>query len=361
MNKEEQRKQDVDFVSRLNGYGSLSSAQTNNLRGVNTNLNGTPAPKNKDHFGITFFTRPDLNMSYDNLSADRMMAAILGEDMNSMARALRVLLDPRGERVDDRTSNLVDTRQAFIPVLSNNLISMSGWPDMVVDTYTSKEGAYKEAYSMVDGTSHIFNTFDITANFQNIQGDPITLLFALWIRYASLVYDGTMSPYPDNLFENRIDYQTRIYRLVLNEDWTHVQKIAACGAAFPIVSPLGAAFNYSSESQYNDENDQLSISFRCIGANYLDPILIKEFNLTVVGGNRSMSDGKRSSAMKKVSRISHNYGNDETQGDLGSSLFNTLSHKLYPRVDPYTLELEWWAMNKDYDEAVQELQQRITI
>lgn len=358
MNKAEERKQDVDFISRLNGYGSLTSAQTNNLKGFNVNLNGTPAPKNKDHYGITFFTRPDLNTSYDNLGADRMLSTLLSDDPVSMARALRVTLDPRGELNTDmlpgRTSALVDSRHAFIPLLTNNLVSMSGWPDLTVDTYTSKDGVYKEAYSMVDGTSYIFNAFDVTATFRNIQGDPITLLFAAWVRYASLVYDGTLVPYPDNMFENRIDYQTRIYRLVLNEDFTHVQKIAACGAAFPTASPLGAAFNYASDGEYNEENDQLSIPFRCIGANYLDPILIKEFNEVVASKNPDMRNGNRTAAMAKISAL-QDYG---TYGLIGGSLLNILSSHLFPRIDPLTLELEWWATKADFNDALAELDER---
>lgn len=359
MNKEEQRKLEVDFVSKLNGYGSLTSAQSNNIFGINLNRHGIPAPKNKDHFGLTFFTRPDLNMSYDNLGADRMLSTLLTEDTRSMARAIRVLLDPRGEKEGSamypgRRSELVDDRQAFIPMLTNGLLSMSGWPDLTVDTYTSKEGVYKEAYSMVDGTSHIFNTFDVTSNFQNIQGDPITLLFAIWLRYASLVYDGTIVPYPDNLFQNRIDYQTRIYRLVLNADLTHVQKIAACGAGFPVASPLGASFNYSSDGEWNEENDQLSIPFRCIGANYLDPILIKEFNEVVSNKNISMKDGNRSSRMAKVDQL----GDNDGYPNIGTPLKNTLSHHLYPRVDPFTLEMEWWATKEDYAEAIASLKEK---
>lgn len=353
MNKAEQRKQDVDFVSRLNGYGSLSSAQTNNLKGINVNLNGTPAPKNKDHYGITFFTRPDLNMSYDNLGADRMLTSLMSEDKNSMARAIRILLDPRGEAAG-RVSNLVDPEMAFIPVLSNSLISMSGWPDLTVDAYTSKEGVYKEAYSMVDSTSHIFNTFDITANFRNIQGDPITLMFAVWIRYASLVYDGTLVPHPENLFQNTIDYQTRMYRLVMDEDFRFVQKIAACGAAFPMASPLGASFNYSEDGEWNSENDQISIPFRCMGANYLDPILVKEFNQSVTMRNLSMRDGDRSTRMIKISAV-EDY---PPYGAVGGALLNLLSHKLYPRIDPVTMELEWWAKTPDYTQALGELKDK---
>lgn len=359
MNKEEQRKKEVDFISKLNGYGSLTSAQSNNIRGINLNRHGTPAPKNKDHFGLTFFTRPDLNMSYDNLGADRMLSSLLTEDSKSMARAIRVLLDPRGEKeggtmFPGRRSDLVDERQAFIPMLTNGLVSMSGWPDLTVDTYTSKEGVYKEAYSMVDGTTHLFNSFDLTANFRNIQGDPITLLFAIWIRYASLVYDGTIVPYPDNMFQNRIDYQTRVYRLVLNEDLTHVQKIAACGAGFPVASPLGAAFNYSTESEWNEENDQLSVPFRCIGANYLDPILIKEFNQVVYDKNVYMQDKNRNSKMVKIDVKGESGGYE----DIGVMLKNILSHRLYPRIDPYTLELEWYADNVDFQDAIADLKEK---
>lgn len=352
MNKEEQRKRDIDFVSRLNGYGSLSSAQTNNLRGINVNLNGTPAPANKDSFGITFFTRPDLNLSYDNLGIDRMLTPLMSEDPRSMARALRCMLDPRREDTGF-LSDLFDRDQAFLPLLTNNLINISGWPDITVDTYTSKEGVYKEAYSMIDSTSHIFGTYELTANFRNIQGDPVTLLFAVWLRYASLVYDGSIVPYFDNILENTIDYQTRIYRLVLNSDWTHVQKIAACGAAFPLAVPLGAAFSYSDDSEFNRDNDQISIPFRAIGANYLDPILVKEFNQSVSGRCVGMRDSHRGALMVKIGRFE-----DYPQGPIGLPLLNLLSHKLYPRIDPFTMELEWYTRAEDYEMAVQELRER---
>ena len=351
MSKEQTFKNELDLISRMNGYGSLVHAQVDNIKGFNVNLNGSPSPKNKDHYGIAFFTRPDLNLSYNNIGVDRVLSTMLTDDENSMARAIRVLLDPRGE-LKDRVSNLVDQNQAFIPILTNSLISMSGWPDMTLDTYTSKEGGYKESYSMVDGTAHIYNTFDITATFQNIQGDPISLLFAIWLRYAAFVYDGTLAPYPDNLFQNAIDYQTRIYRFVMDSNFRYVQKVAACGAAFPIANPLGAAFNYSNDGEWNTSNDQISVPFRCIGANYLDPILFKEFNQVVQLHCVPMEDGNRSGSMKKIDpQLEY-----ESYGYIGGLLLNVLTHRLYPRVDPYTLELEWYALKEDYDESIEKLE-----
>ena len=352
-NLEERRKEDINFASLLNGVGSLTSAQTHNLRGINANLNGTMAPVNKDRYGYTFFTRPDLNMSYDNLAIDRMLTPLLSGDVTSMARALRCMLSPRLEDEGVR-SEVFDSEMAFLPVLTNNLLSMSGWPDFAVDTYTSKGGAYREAFSMVDGTTHIYDTFDITANFKNIQGDPITLLFAIWVRYASLVYDGTLVPYFDNILENTIDYQTRIYRIVTNETGTYVQKIGACGAAFPMASPLGNCFNYSFDDDFNLENDQISIPFRCIGANYLDPILVKEFNQTVCWRALGMSDNNRLSSMVKIGM----YEDYPPYGGIGGTLLNVLMHKLYPRIDPFTMELEWWAKKADYDTTIADLKRK---
>ena len=345
---------EIDFISRLNGYGEMYSAQTSNLRGINHARTGTSSPSNQDSYGFTFFTRPRLNLSYNNLTASRIMRALRSRDNLSMANAIRVLLDPVSSKdIEDPRDNssLVDTNNPFIPVLTNNLLTMSGWPDITVDTYTSKPGIYREAYSMVDGTAEIFNTFDITANFKNVQGDPITLLFTAWVHYASMVYTGKMVPYPDAVIENEIDYNTRIYRFVMDKDHRYIQKMAATGAAFPMASPLGSVFNFSAENKYSQENEQISIPFRCIGANYLDTVLIREFNGLVSEFKLSMSDGNRSFDMVKIDR-------DMVSGGIkvGNVIFNYLNHRAYPRINPTTLELEWWVPRHTFENALSTLE-----
>lgn len=329
-------KDEVDFISRLSGYGELTRAQSNNLFGINHRGAQSPVPTNTDHYGLTFFTRPRLNLSYDNLIANRVFSTLAASndtnrDSGTLPKAIRCLLDSTlGQR--DITSPLVDDKLAFIPMLTNNLISISGWPDIAVDTYTSKEGIYKEAYSMVDGTAEIFNTYELTATFRNIAGDPISLLFTIWVLYEALVYNGEMTPYPDAIIQNEIDYQTRIYRLVLDPQMKFVQKIGACGAAFPMASPLGASFNFTHDTPYIRDNDQISIPFRAIGANYLDPILIKEFNQVVTEFNPGMKDSGRSLYYAKLRDNEYRYFN----------------YSGYPRINPTTYELEWWVDKNDY-------------
>ena len=83
----------------------------------------------------------------------------------------------------------------------------------------------------------------------------------------SKVYDGTLTPHMRNIMFNRIDYTTRIYRIILNKDFSYVQKIACCGAAFPTVVPIGRSFDYSDDAEFN-RDDQISMRFQMIGALY---------------------------------------------------------------------------------------------
>lgn len=324
-------REQVDLVSRLNGIGSLSSAQANNFYGIRHTGAGNPIPINTDQYGLTFFTRPRLNLSYDNIANSRLLSPLLTGNDLTIQRAVRAWLDPVGAK-KDYPCRLIDNLNPFIPILTNNLMSLTGWPDVTVDTYTSKEGVYKEAYSMVDGVAKNYGTYDITGSFRNIAGDPITLLFTVWIHYAALVSAGELMPYPDALLERELDYNTRIYRLILDPSKQFVQKIGACGAAFPIASPLGAAFNFEELKTFNSENDQISIPFRCMGAEYLDPILVEEFNLTVVLFNESMRNGTREKRYQRISK--------EEKG-----LFN---YRAYPWIDSDTFELQWWVTKADY-------------
>lgn len=362
-------KDEVDFISRLNAFGDMSRAQTNNLYGIDHVGTGAPSPPNRDHYGMTFFTRPDLNLSYDNLAATRMLTPLQTNDRHSLAMAIRGLLDPRsiadkcpsslakynGRRRTTDLINpaLIDPEQAFIPMLTNKLVSMSGWPDIAVDTYTSKEGVYKEAYSMVDGTSYLYgaNT-DITATFENVHGDPITFMMAIWVHYAAQVYDGTMVPYPDAIINNRIDYNTRIYRLVLDQSHRFVTKIAACGAAFPMASPLGASFNFANDSEFNRDNDQISIPFRCIGFSYLDPILVEEFNRSVEDFKIGMHSSRRQSSMRRLD------ASEFPNVGIYQAFINATNFKSYPRIDPETNALEWWVDQDHYDEIADKLRER---
>ncbi len=332
-------KQALDDVYSKTAVGNLSTAISDTFYGLNHRQQPNSIPVNKDYHGLTFFTRPRLNLTRDNLRQVRQFVPMLTSNSVSIPRAIRALLDT-DSRIEGHTSPLVDPHQAFIPILTNQLISISGWPDIVAPTYTSKPGVYKESFSIIDGVVQNYETYSLVANFRNIQGDPITALFLTWVLYASLVFQGVVVPYPDMVIENEIDYQTRIYRLVLDPSRRFVQKIGACGAAFPWSVPMGTAFNIEAEQPISRANEQISITFQAIGAMYQDDILVDEFNRTVIMQNSDMggiTDAER--VRNGLKKIEH-------------QLYGTFNHMGYPRINPNTYELEWWVWKNEYDEML---------
>ena len=315
------------------GIGNISTAIGDSFYGINHRQQPYAVPINRDVFGLTFFTRPLLNLTSQNVRTNRKLSPLLSADPTSLQRIFRCTLDPRlASSKESISSPLVDPQQAFIPILTNNLISMSGWPDQATPIYQSTEGVYKETFGMVDGIVDNFSSYEISASFRNMPGDPITGLAHFWQQYMSSVFVGNMVPYPDLLIENEIDYQTRIYRLVLDWSKQKVQKIAACGAAILSGVPNGAAFNFESDRPLNNANDQISLSFRCFGAMYQDDILVVEFNAVVCMFCDLMQDRYRPNNMVQVP----------------IAFLEVFNSRGYPRINPANYNLEWWVTKEDY-------------
>lgn len=317
----------LDNVFRATSSGATSSSIGSVFYGINHRQTPEAVPINRDTFGLTLFVRPQLNFSTQNLRAERKLLPLLTQEARSIQRIIRYTLDPRYQTINpDMPCPHVDPRQAFIPLLSNHLVSCSGWPDTTLDTYTSKPGAYKEVFSIPDGTHHLYGAYDLSCSFRNMVGDPISKLIQAWIVYMSNVFEGIMMPYIDFITENELDYVSRIYRLVLDVQKRYVQKIGATGYCFPASLPDGASFNFEADKPINSANDQLQLQMRCVGATYNDPILFHEFNRTVEIFNPSMKDETREILLTKIDHR-----------DL--SIFNGRG---YPRIDPDTKELQWW-------------------
>lgn len=324
----------INLMSAMgtNAFTKKSDPFMDNFYGINHRGVPNALPVNQDQYGATFFTRPCLNLSYNNLRRDRRLVALMNRNPMSYQRIIRHYLDPRGQRRNE-TSPAVDSENIFIPLLSNTMISMSGWPDIEVENYTSKPGVLHEQWSMYDGTFEIFRNFPMSVNFRNVRGDPIGLLFYVWELYGALVMRGTLEPYQDMLMNNRKDYETRIYRVILDQTRQYVQKIACIGAGRPTTLPIGASFDYNEETPFNRSMDQISINFSCDGAMYNDPITMDAFNKAVMILQPFLSTAKsRAETFRKLTlqeRIMFNY--------RGYPLINldTYEYEIYVRKDYY--------------------------
>lgn len=321
-----------DFFDYTQNINNISKAIANNMYGVNNLMAPSAVPVSKDHYGYAFFTRPQLNLSTPNLRNVRKLYSYLTQKPASVHRYIRMMLDPRLYYTEGLTCPFLDNEMAFIPVLTNNLENMSGWPDIVVPTYTSPEGLRREQWGIADGTTDIYNAFSIDCSFKNTKDEPIILMFQLWANYQTLVFEGMLSPYNDMIVENEIDYNTRIYRIILDETKTYVKKMSATGASMPVVDPVGKFFDYQRNENYNMQNKQISLRFESYGAEYNDDILALEFNLT---------GGIFNSEIRKMIA-----GKPHSLEKIPAGLLSMFNYRCYPYINLDTLELEWY-VNKN--------------
>ena len=239
----ERKKEITEYMAIWSKVGSLDTAMTKMLRGLFI-TNQTKPYKARNRFKKMFFTRPMLNLSTPNIIMDRRLATLMSKREDSVERYVRCALDPRQEygegnfyiytdggpapagSKDPRRSVFIDKYQPFIPIISNALIKASGFPDTVLETYTSTPGMMKEVVGWANSQSNFYGKWDMDTTFYNTVQEPIKLLFNTWITYQSMVKYGTIYPYYDYMLGRRIDSTVGIFEIVLDEDNRTINHVA---------------------------------------------------------------------------------------------------------------------------------------
>lgn len=348
---------------------TVTHAMSTNMLGLNTTPSSSNMPENKDKVGFVFFTRPQLNLQQSNIANMTKLYPLLTTSASSMQTQIRALLDPRlqtpfsmsnGGVLFNETvmkqlayntiplaANFVDPYNPFLTILSNTCISISGFPDMTAETFSSKAGLHKEQYIQYDDTTKTLIPIDLSCTFRNVEGDPVSYLHYVWMTYGSAVFEGLMMPYIDYIAQNWIDYQTRIWRLVMDKDNRIVKKIAATLPAVPVSLPMGSFFDFNTETPYNLQNKEINIRFKTMGIEYMDDKLIREFNETMLIFNPYMHP-KGSQRLGKAPR-------DTYMVKAGHHEINIFSHKSYPWINEETYELEWYVPKGVYEKTKENL------
>ena len=353
-------KSDQTSISFTEGVDRASTNNTDNAWGINHRQIPLALQQSRDNYGLVFFTRPQLNLQDYNCRRDRKFSRLLTDNPLSVQRMVRCLLDPRLQYnetagIEGQTGNsfsgdftvqnyincpLVDEYQAFIPFLTNNIQSLNGFPDLRASTYSAKEGPYKEAYSFIDGPTDDFTEFDITGTFRNTQGDPISALAFNWIHYGSKVHEGLVTAYSDFILNREIDYNTRIYRFVLDPSKRFIQRMAMTGASYPYALGNGGFYDYESATPFNEASNTVQIPFKSLGAIYEDDLIIRAFN-DVVSYFHPM--------MKTNTDLAVSPPDSTEMIKIPWSHLHIFNHRGYPWIDPATYELQWYVSREYYE------------
>lgn len=373
----------LDRIHRELGHGSRGNVYTELLGGFNHRSPGSSVLNNKDHQGYTFFTRPCLNLTYSNLSRDRAFLPYRDAEYESPLRAARVYLDPWSQHISGRiqpdkfltsrpnyvagenkpyvpgqdglvSSMHVDPLSPFINVLSNTLLSLSGWPDPVMDYWSSDAGRMGEQTIMAQGNYNRLGSFELQGTFRNIEGNFLPLLFGLWLPYMTNVLINKMIPYVPFIAKRMYDYNTRIYRFVMDPTKRYITMWCATGASFPVNNPLSQIFNYDADKIYSDGTATLSYSFQSVGAMYNDPILLEEFNRCVIAFNPGLEIEQRHgvNVYEGGDTVLKNKTKYRKLRPVEMMLFNKVKG-CYPLINLETKELEWWVDVDVYKAMIQ--------
>lgn len=335
----------IDEIFIQLGLGKITTVRDKQFQGINHRHTAANLPFNMDHNGHTFFVRPNINLGRYNCLRVRQLAQLITNNAYSVQRWARMTLDPTLASESNASdisdigeglhSPLVDNENAFIPLLSNLLRTMTGVPSVVAGTYSSEKGLNKEVFGMIDDNVLNYEGYTVTCSFRNMNGNPLLILFYSWILAASMMYLGKITPRIRSIHQRRIEYTTRIYRLVLDYTQTYVTNIWAPTYCFPTTIETGSIFKYNVEDPFNRDNDNIDIQFQCYGSHFNDDLLFHQFNTTVCLANPAMEDNSRKRDMVKL---------DPTE----MKLFNYYG---YPRINPVTSELEWWVSKENYKGA----------
>lgn len=340
--KENDPEQDL-FMRRAAalGIGDLDIAIGSTLRNISIRSQTAFVPQNKEQTGLVLFTKPNFYLNDASCATDRMLSVLMTTNPSSYQAAIRAYLDPRGHREDQMDGSppyvncdLVDPDNVFIPLLTNTCLELTGWPDPVLDTSDSTPGRRQEVYGHTDGIFRIHGKYTLTGLFKNIPRDPVRQMLDVWCLYQSNVSRGKTFPRLDSIVSRRVNYHTRIWRLVLDETRTHLTRIGCAHGARPLVTDIGRVFDYSSERPFQENSlTNVTTQFACYGAEYNDPILIREFNLTSTWHLPELrSSGTRENFYVKLK--------PEEWTMFGGA---------YPLIDEDTNEMQWWVTKERYE------------
>lgn len=338
----------ADDLFSSTGIGSLDKAIGLNEYGFNFSQAPTQVPRNKEQPGFVFFTRPQLNMQRDNILNVREFYNLMTSNSLSKEMRIRCLLDPRlgagyqylNTQAPIVQTPLVDNENCFIPMLTNNLMTLTGWPEEVMTFQRSKEDVYRGTHTQAQGVHKINSSFTLNATFRNTMNNPIIQMFHYWMMYMSCVTTlGTLRPYPDYEAMDIKDYNTRIYHLTLDAQMERVTGIYACGASIPSGNSISQYADYNRIAPIVDVNKDFTISFECDGAIILDPILFYTFNKVVSAFCPNMRDENRFWSMQKLGKFDRNY-------------FRNIA---YPYIDPQTSKFELYVRKELYEKRMQDI------
>ena len=365
---------DFDYNSELRAWNdrlSLMTAQglpqqrlSNMLMGFNHRMANTPVATHREYGGVTFITRPDFNLSVENISNSRRFSDMASQPRSSLDYSILAALDPDFElgfpdsprhesgrqKVRFGTPFLpdipFDNLQAFIPLLSTQLLSLSGPPDNSIENWMAPEGLMREQWGMPDSTDEINYGYTTSTTFNNPIGDPVMKMASVWLEYMGGLKIGKFRPKIRNSIQRRMDFQSRGYTIRFDA-LGNILRFNVINVMWPTNNNAGAMANVDNTKPMQDVDPAVTIQWQCIGARYWDPAYMDAFNAAVAMANPDMRADPRYDTYVPLGA-----GNLRRLKTEEIQFFNYYG---YPHIDSWSRKLTWWVYQVDWDYVMKKM------
>lgn len=280
---------------RLVGQGRNSNILQNFMSRLDRH--GTAlVPPNTMNYGFTFITRPRLNLTEGNLRQSAYFAGLETHDSSAVPFMIRGLLDTvlstnvaptlgtsqfvelQEFSTKAASSPLLDIRNPFLVPLCNGLKGMSGWPDFTLESETTEGDFHSGDFTFIQGSDMLNKSTELSLEFRDIQGGIVVAIIYYWLLYIAYQAKGIMMAYPDDIYEQRLNYTVSIYRFITDPTRKYVIWWAKATGCFPKSIPVGALFNINQGEVTITSATNFSVPFVANKIEYNHPGILMDFN-----------------------------------------------------------------------------------
>ena len=281
------RKIIIDLASLSSGSGLANNQITSFMTGFDKYGKSMLMP-NIEMPGLTFFSRPRLCLQSSNLRNNPVMAPLDTDNPESMAFAIRALLDTNLANQDGtncvkytnaiENSPLLNPESPWFIPLTNSLVSISGFPDFDLQIESTEGGYFAEQQKYAIGADNFNRGTSLNVTFREMPGGVISAIFFYWLEYIRCVTRGDMLAYPDDIDGQILNYTVSIYSFNMDPSMQYITRWVKCTGCFPKSLTLGQFMNKSAGNYTQEEVRQITINFEVNKVEYMKPYCLLDFN-----------------------------------------------------------------------------------
>lgn len=135
--------------------------------------------------------------------------------------------------------------------------------------------------TIVKGAELFNRTQELSLEFVDIQGSVVLSCFFYWCLYMALQAKNIVMAYPDDIYEQRLNYTVSIYRFITDHTRRNILWWCKATGCFPKSAPIGAIFNINQGEINVAAAKNFSIPFAANCIEYNDPGIIYDFRTLV--------------------------------------------------------------------------------